>query len=197
VAVSGKFDKWDASPSFLRPRPTPGVLESRYRQPASAPDRKLKSDDFFTPDKNPLIQVSLDENHTRPRPNTRRRRRRFLRSGGVTQGPEKLSLVIFRCRNRIRYGKGHDGLQPKGLWRERGYSLCPHSRSRGVSVDPTVKAREWPGAHAQELTTVPAISLLAKMRRPKRREPQAARFQGFFVRVDRANPFLDRGIPSA
>src|SRR5258708_5169410 len=60
VAINGTFDQWDASLTFISPDVTTGVLAVNI-QAASVDtgsgfkDSKLKSDDFFAVDQNPLI----------------------------------------------------------------------------------------------------------------------------------------------
>jgi polyisoprenoid-binding protein YceI len=96
VAVSGKFDKWDASLVFASQDPATGVLDIQI-QAASVDtgsglkDRKLKSDDFFDADKNPLIKFHSTK-IVQTAPNTADVEGDFTLRG-VTK-PEKLSLVI-------------------------------------------------------------------------------------------------------
>ena len=60
VKIAGKFDKWDAALTFTNPDEATGALEINI-QAASVDtgsgfkDSKLKSDDFFAVDQNPLI----------------------------------------------------------------------------------------------------------------------------------------------
>src|SRR6202158_6349846 len=61
VAIQGTFDQWHATLKFTSPDVTTGVLEVKI-QAASVDtgsgfkDSKLKSDDFFAVDQNPLIR---------------------------------------------------------------------------------------------------------------------------------------------
>ena len=63
VAIQGTFDQWDATLTFASPDVTTGVLAVNI-QAASVDtgsgfkDSKLKSDDFFAVDQNPLITLS-------------------------------------------------------------------------------------------------------------------------------------------
>jgi polyisoprenoid-binding protein YceI len=96
VPVSGKFDKWDASLVFSSADPATGVLDIQI-QAASVDtgsglkDRKLKSDDFFDVDKNPLIKFHSTK-IVQTAPNSADVEGDFTLRG-VTK-PEKLSLVI-------------------------------------------------------------------------------------------------------
>jgi len=60
TTIAGKFDKWDATLTFTSPDETTGVLEIKI-QAASVDtgsdmkNRKLKSQDFFDVERNPLI----------------------------------------------------------------------------------------------------------------------------------------------
>jgi polyisoprenoid-binding protein YceI len=96
VEVSGKFDKWDASLVFASVDPTTGVLDIKI-QAASVDtgsglkDRKLKDDDFFDVDKNPLIEFRSTK-IVQTAPNTADVEGDFTLRG-VTK-PEKLSLVV-------------------------------------------------------------------------------------------------------
>ena len=96
VPVSGKFDKWDASLVFASADPATGVLDIQI-QAASVDtgsglkDRKLKSDDFFDVDKNPLIKFHSTK-IVQTGPNSADVEGDFTLRG-VTK-PEKLSLVI-------------------------------------------------------------------------------------------------------
>jgi len=96
VAINGTFDKWDATLTFASPDVTTGVLAVNI-QAASVntgsgfKDSKLKSDDFFAVDQNPLITF-MSTKIVQSGPNT------FEVDGdftirGVTK-PEKLTLVV-------------------------------------------------------------------------------------------------------
>jgi len=60
IDIAGKFDKWDASLTFTSPDETTGVLKINI-QAASVDtgsgmkNGKLKSEDFFDVERNPLI----------------------------------------------------------------------------------------------------------------------------------------------
>jgi polyisoprenoid-binding protein YceI len=122
VPVSGKFDKWDASLVFTSADSATGVLDIQI-QAASVDtgsglkDRKLKSDDFFDVDKNPLIKFHSTK-IVQTAPNTADVEGDFTLRG-VTK-PEKLSLVIsgagtgsgtvkgMMAFNRMDYGVNGD-----------------------------------------------------------------------------------------
>lgn len=60
VALTGKFDKWDASLTFTSSDVTSGVLDIKIQAAtvdtgSGMKNSKLKSDDFFDVEKNPLI----------------------------------------------------------------------------------------------------------------------------------------------
>jgi polyisoprenoid-binding protein YceI len=60
VAITGKFDKWDASLTFTSPDVTTGVLDIKIQSASvdtgsGMKNGKLKSADFFDVDHNPLI----------------------------------------------------------------------------------------------------------------------------------------------
>jgi polyisoprenoid-binding protein YceI len=96
VAIQGTFDKWDATLTFTSPDVTTGVLDVKI-QAASVDtgsgfkDGKLKGDDFFAVDQNPLITFKSTK-VVQSGPNT------FEVDGdftirGVTK-PEKLTLAV-------------------------------------------------------------------------------------------------------
>ena len=96
VPIQGTFDKWDATLTFASPDVTTGVLAVNI-QAASVDtgsgfkNSKLKSDDFFAVDQNPLITFKSTK-IVQSGPNT------FEVDGdftirGVTK-PEKLSLAV-------------------------------------------------------------------------------------------------------
>ena len=60
VAITGKFDKWDATLTFTSPDVTTGVLDLKVQAASvntgsSMKDGKLKSKDFFDVESDPLI----------------------------------------------------------------------------------------------------------------------------------------------
>ena len=96
VPIQGTFDKWDAALTFASPDVTTGVLAVNI-QAASVDtgsgfkNSKLKSDDFFAVDQNPLITFKSTK-IVQSGPNT------FEVDGdftirGVTK-PEKLTLAV-------------------------------------------------------------------------------------------------------
>lgn len=60
VKIAGKFDKWDAALTFTSPDETTGVLEIKIEAASvdtgsGMKNRKLKGEDFFSVEQNPLI----------------------------------------------------------------------------------------------------------------------------------------------
>ena len=60
VAIVGKFDKWDATPTFTSPELSTGVLDIKIQAAtvdtgSGMKNGKLKGKDFFDVEKNPLI----------------------------------------------------------------------------------------------------------------------------------------------
>src|ERR1700688_21347 len=96
VAIQGTFDKWDAALTFTSPDVTTGVLAVKI-QAASVDtgsgfkDSKLKSDDFFAVDQNPLITFTSTK-IVQSGPNTFEVDGNFT-IRGVTK-PEKLTLAV-------------------------------------------------------------------------------------------------------
>jgi polyisoprenoid-binding protein YceI len=96
VAIQGTFDQWDASLTFASPDVTTGVLAVNI-QAASVDtgsgfkDSKLKSDDFFAVDQNPLITFKSTK-IVQSSPNTFEVDGNFT-IRGVTK-PEKLTLAV-------------------------------------------------------------------------------------------------------
>jgi polyisoprenoid-binding protein YceI len=96
VAIQGTFDNWDASLTFASPDVTTGVLAVNI-QAASVDtgsgfkDSKLKSDDFFAADQNPLITFKSTK-IVQSSPNTFEVDGNFT-IRGVTK-PEKLTLAV-------------------------------------------------------------------------------------------------------
>ena len=96
VAIQGTFDQWDATLTFTSPDVTTGVLAVNI-QAASVDtgsgfkDSKLKSDDFFAVDQNPLITFKSTK-IVQSGPNT------FEVDGDFTirgvSNPEKLMLTV-------------------------------------------------------------------------------------------------------
>ena len=96
VAIQGTFDQWHATLKFTSPDVTTGVLEVKI-QAASVDtgsgfkDSKLKSDDFFAVDQNPLITFTSTK-IVQSGPNTFEVDGNFT-IRGVTK-PEKLTLAV-------------------------------------------------------------------------------------------------------
>jgi len=96
VAIQGTFDNWDATLTFTSPDVTTGVLAVNI-QAASVDtgsgfkDSKLKSDDFFDVDQNPLITFTSTK-IVQSGPNTFEVDGNFT-IRGVTK-PEKLTLAV-------------------------------------------------------------------------------------------------------
>ena len=96
VAIQGTFDQWDATLTFASPDVTTGVLAVNI-QAASVDtgsgfkDSKLKSDDFFAVDQNPLITFKSTK-IVQSSPNTFEVDGNFT-IRGVTK-PEKLTLTL-------------------------------------------------------------------------------------------------------
>jgi polyisoprenoid-binding protein YceI len=96
VAIQGTFDQWDASLTFTSPDVTTGVLAVNI-QAASVDtgsgfkDSKLKSDDFFAVDQNPLITFKSTK-IVQTGPTTFEVDGNFT-IRGVTK-PEKLTLAV-------------------------------------------------------------------------------------------------------
>ena len=96
VAIQGTFDQWHATLKFTSPDVTTGVLEVKI-QAASVDtgsgfkDSKLKSDDFFAVDQNPLITFKSTK-IVQSGPNTFEVDGNFT-IRGVTK-PEKLTLGL-------------------------------------------------------------------------------------------------------
>ena len=96
VAIQGTFDQWDATLTFASPDVTTGVLAVNI-QAASVntgsgfKDSKLKSDDFFAADQNPLITFKSTK-IVQSSPNTFEVDGNFT-IRGVTK-PEKLTLAV-------------------------------------------------------------------------------------------------------
>ena len=96
VAIQGTFDQWDATLTFASPDVTTGVLAVNI-QAASVDtgsgfkDSKLKSDDFFAVDQNPLITFKSTK-IVQSSPNTFEVDGNFT-IRGVTK-PEKLTLAV-------------------------------------------------------------------------------------------------------
>ena len=96
VAIQGTFDQWDATLTFASPDVTTGVLAVNI-QAASVDtgsgfkDSKLKSDDFFAADQNPLITFKSTK-IVQSSPNTFEVDGNFT-IRGVTK-PEKLTLAV-------------------------------------------------------------------------------------------------------
>jgi polyisoprenoid-binding protein YceI len=96
VAIQGTFDQWDATLTFASPDVTTGVLAVNI-QAASVntgsgfKDSKLKSDDFFAVDQNPLITFKSTK-IVQSSPNTFEVDGNFT-IRGVTK-PEKLTLAV-------------------------------------------------------------------------------------------------------
>jgi polyisoprenoid-binding protein YceI len=96
VAIQGTFDQWDATLTFTSPDVTTGVLAVNI-QAASVDtgsgfkDSKLKSDDFFAVDQNPLITFTSTK-IVQSGPNTFEVDGNFT-IRGVTK-PEKLTLAV-------------------------------------------------------------------------------------------------------
>src|SRR6185437_3880488 len=94
--IQGSFDKWDATLTFKSPDVTTGILDVKIQAASvdtgsSLKDTKLKSDDFFDVNHNPLIRFKSTK-IIQSGPNT------FEVDGdftirGVTK-PEKLTLVV-------------------------------------------------------------------------------------------------------
>ena len=104
VAITGTFDKWDASLTFTSRDARTGVLEVKI-QAASVDtgsgmkNGKLKGKDFFAVDQNPLITFRSTR-IVQTGPNT------FEMDGdftirGVTKS-EKLTLTVIRQGHRLR-----------------------------------------------------------------------------------------------
>ena len=96
VAIQGTFDQWDATLTFTSPDVTTGVLAVNI-QAASVDtgsgfkDSKIKSDDFFAVDQNPLITFKSTK-IVQSGPNTFEVDGNFT-IRGVTK-PEKLTLAV-------------------------------------------------------------------------------------------------------
>ena len=96
VAIQGTFDQWDATLTFTSPDVTTGVLAVNI-QAASVDtgsgfkDSKLKSDDFFAVEQNPLITFKSTK-IVQSGPNTFEVDGNFT-IRGVTK-PEKLTLAV-------------------------------------------------------------------------------------------------------
>ena len=96
VAIQGTFDQWHATLTFTSPDVTTGVLDVKI-QAASVDtgsgfkDSKLKSDDFFAVDQNPLITFKSTK-IVQSGPNTFEVDGNFT-IRGVTK-PEKLTLAV-------------------------------------------------------------------------------------------------------
>ena len=96
VAIQGTFDQWDTTLTFTSPDVTTGVLAVNI-QAASVDtgsgfkDSKLKSDDFFAVDQNPLITFKSTK-IVQSGPNTFEVDGNFT-IRGVTK-PEKLTLAV-------------------------------------------------------------------------------------------------------
>jgi polyisoprenoid-binding protein YceI len=96
VAIQGTFDKWDATLTFTSPDVTTGVLAVNI-QAASVDtgsgfkDSKLKSDDFFAVEQNPLITFTSTK-IVQSGPNTFEVDGNFT-IRGVTRA-EKLTLTV-------------------------------------------------------------------------------------------------------
>jgi polyisoprenoid-binding protein YceI len=96
TTIAGKFDKWDATLTFSSPDETTGSLEIKI-QAASVDtgsglkNGKLKSDDFFDVERNPLITFKSTK-FVQVAPNT------FEVDGDFTirgvSNPEKLTLTV-------------------------------------------------------------------------------------------------------
>jgi polyisoprenoid-binding protein YceI len=96
IDIAGKFDKWDASLTFTSPDETTGVLKINI-QAASVDtgsgmkNGKLKSEDFFDVERNPLITFRSTK-FVQTGPNT------FEVDGDFTirgvSNPEKLTLTV-------------------------------------------------------------------------------------------------------
>ena len=96
IDIVGKFDKWDATLTFTSPDETTGVLEIKI-QAASVDtgsgmkNGKLKSEDFFDVERNPLITFKSTK-FVQTGPNT------FEVDGDFTirgvSNPEKLTLTV-------------------------------------------------------------------------------------------------------
>jgi polyisoprenoid-binding protein YceI len=146
VAVSGKFDKWDASLVFASADPTTGVLDIQI-QAASVDtgsglkDRKLKSDDFFDADKNPLIKFHSTK-IVQTAPNTADVEGDFTLRG-VTK-PEKLSLVISGAGTGSGTVKGTMAFNRKDYGVNGDIPFVRIADRVEVSVDLTVKRVSGP-----------------------------------------------------
>jgi polyisoprenoid-binding protein YceI len=96
TTIAGKFDKWDATLTFSSPDETTGSLEIKI-QAASVDtgsglkNGRLKSDDFFDVERNPLITFKSTK-FVQDAPNT------FEVDGDFTirgvSNPEKLTLTV-------------------------------------------------------------------------------------------------------
>jgi polyisoprenoid-binding protein YceI len=96
VKIAGKFDKWDARLTFTSPDETTGILEITI-QAASVDtgsgmkNKKLKSEDFFDVEQNPLIKFKSTK-FVRTGPHI------FEVDGDFTirgvSNPEKLTLTV-------------------------------------------------------------------------------------------------------
>lgn len=74
VAINGTFDKWDATLTFPSTDPTTGVLDIKIQADSvntgsGMKDRKLKSEEFFNADQDPLITF-LSKKVVQSGPNT-------------------------------------------------------------------------------------------------------------------------------
>ncbi|MGA2428769.1 MAG: YceI family protein [Candidatus Acidiferrum sp.] len=96
VAISGKFDKWDATLAFTSPDATTGILNVRIQADSvdtgsGMKNNKLKSKDFFDVKQNPLITF-LSNKIVQTGPDT------FEVDGDFTirgvSNPEKLALRV-------------------------------------------------------------------------------------------------------
>jgi polyisoprenoid-binding protein YceI len=96
IDIAGKFDKWDATLTFTSPDETTGVLEIKIQAASvdtgsSMKNGKLKSEDFFDVERNPVITFRSTK-FVQTGPNT------FEVDGDFTirgvSNPEKLTLTV-------------------------------------------------------------------------------------------------------
>ena len=119
VKIAGKFDKWDAHLTFTSPDETTGVLEIQI-QAASVDtgsgmkNGKLKSEDFFDVERNPLITFKSTK-FVRTGPES------FEVDGDFTirgvANPEKLTLTVSHK------GAGSGDIKGKMVFNRKDYGM--------------------------------------------------------------------------
>jgi len=114
VAINGTFDKWDATPIFASTDVSTGVLDIKIQADSvntgsSMKDGKLKSEDFFNADQDPLITFlfSVKEDRT-DRPHHLRCAGRFH----DTWSDQIADADRFRRGDRLREDSWDHGLRP-------------------------------------------------------------------------------------